>query len=99
MFTEREGTGVISLVYSAILSRGISQVQTDMDSPKNTLLAPHRYCSQELVNLLLVGYAASNVFDGTMDVGGATLKGISSRSSIGYLTLMEKLGYCQVCGK
>jgi len=96
VFTEREGPGVISLVYSAILSRGVNNIQNDMDMPTSTLLAPHRYCSQELVNLLLVGKATANVFDGNMDVDGTTLKGVSARSTIGYLTLMEKLGYCMV---
>jgi len=96
IFTEREGPGVIAFVYSVLLTRGIADVHADMDAPTNTILGPHKYCSQELVNLLLVGRASSNVFDGTMDVGGAPLKGIFSRSTIGYLTLMEKLGYCQV---
>lgn len=96
IFVEREGPGVIAFVYSAILTRGVMQVHTDMDAPTNTLLGPHKYCSQELVNLLLVGTASSNVFDDTMDVGGTLLKGIFTRSTIGYLTLMEKMGYCQV---
>jgi len=95
-FAERNGCGVLLLVYSAILTRGVANVRSDMDVPDTALLAPHKYCSQELVNLLLVGKAFSNVFDGTMDVGGSTLKGIPNRSTVGFLTLMEKMGYCQV---
>lgn len=95
-FTERNGCGVLLFMYSAILTRGIENVRSDMDVPEAALLAPHKYCSQELVNLLLIGKAYSNVFDGTMDVGGSTLKGIPNRATVGFLTLMEKLGYCQV---
>jgi len=95
-FMERNGCGVLLLVYSAILTRGVENVRADMDAPDTALLAPHKYCSQELVNLLLVGRAFSNVFDGTMDVGGSTLKGIPNRGTVGFLTLMEKMGYCQV---
>lgn len=95
-FTERNGCGVLLFMYSAILTRGIDNVRSDMDVPETALLAPHKYCSQELVNLLLVGKAYSNVFDGTMDVGGSTLKGVPNRSTVGFLTLMEKMGYCQV---
>lgn len=95
-FTERNGCGVLLFMYSAILTRGIENVRSDMDVPETALLAPHKYCSQELVNLLLVGKAYANVFDGTMDVGGSTLKGIPNRATVGFLTLMEKMGYCQV---
>lgn len=35
-----------------------------MDIPDNSLLTEHGYASQELINIILVGKAASNVFDG-----------------------------------
>lgn len=56
------------------------------------------HCNQELINLLLTGYAVSNVFDGEMELGdsGMKVKGIKKRSLIGYLTHLEALRYCQV---
>ena len=71
------------------------------------------HCTQELMNLLLVGQATSNVFDGSMPLGGnggggdstndggnkddsLMLRGIPSRSTVGYLTQLEALRYCQV---
>eukprot|EP00026_Physarum_polycephalum_P001015 Phypoly_transcript_01016.p1 GENE.Phypoly_transcript_01016~~Phypoly_transcript_01016.p1 ORF type:complete len:561 (-),score=69.04 Phypoly_transcript_01016:94-1776(-) len=95
-FTERSGCGVLLFVYSAILSRGAANVRADMDVSDTPLLAPHKYCSQELVNLLTMGKASSNVFDGTLNMDGSTLKGITNRGTVGFLTLMEKMGYCQV---
>ncbi|CAN0554712.1 unnamed protein product, partial [Ectocarpus sp. 8 AP-2014] len=58
--------------------------------------------SQELVNLLLVGRARSNVFDGCRVMGGeggegeegggddrVVLRGVSERGRVGFLTLFE----------
>jgi hypothetical protein len=39
--SERSGSGVLLFVYSAILSRGISNVRSDMDVSDTPLLAPH----------------------------------------------------------
>jgi hypothetical protein len=35
-----------------------------MDMRENSLLTEHGYASQELINIMLVGKATSNVFDG-----------------------------------
>lgn len=58
---------------------------------------------QELVNLLLVGRAHSNVFDGTQVVAGGgdgsddlTLRGIPGRAGVGFLSLFEAFGYIRV---
>ena len=52
----------------------------------------HGYCQQELVNLLLVGRAHSNVFDGVVEMGDDnSLRGIPAVSDCGYLTLFEAL--------
>ena len=64
------------------------------------------HCTQELMNLLLVGQATSNVFDGSMPFDDSSassndsimLKGIPARSAVGYLTQLEALRYCQVSG-
>ena len=63
----------------------------------NSLLTEHGYASQELINIILVGKAASNVFDGDKDMGdNFILKGINRQSEIGFLTLFEAYGYFQV---
>lgn len=57
---------------------------------------------QELVNLLLTGKAVSNVFDDVIELNSGNgnitiLKGITSRSDIGLLSLFEHYDVCQVC--
>ncbi|KAI4837195.1 deubiquitinating enzyme MINDY [Plasmodium brasilianum] len=56
-------TGVISFLYSVILTRGINNIKNDMDDTNHPLIGIYGHCSQELVNLLLTGRACSNVFD------------------------------------
>ena len=41
---------------------GVGAIQDDMDEPGSALMANHGYCSQEMVNLCLVGYSGpSNI--------------------------------------
>eukprot|EP01060_Flectonema_neradi_P037199 TRINITY_DN7406_c1_g1_i1.p1 TRINITY_DN7406_c1_g1~~TRINITY_DN7406_c1_g1_i1.p1 ORF type:complete len:685 (+),score=163.96 TRINITY_DN7406_c1_g1_i1:61-2115(+) len=69
-YTNKNGTGLLSLVLSAILTRGgPDRVASDMDEHAGTLIVSHQYSSQELVNLLLIGRACSNVFDGKKQLG------------------------------
>ena len=70
--------GVAMLLYSLLLTRGIAMVQRDADFPAS-LIAPNGYCAQELVNLLLVGRAHSNVFDGEKVVGAVDGEAGSAR--------------------
>lgn len=51
---------------------------------------------KELVNLMLVGKASSNVFDGNKDFDGMWLKGIPQQSTIGYLSLFENYNNMEV---
>ncbi|XP_032093156.1 probable ubiquitin carboxyl-terminal hydrolase MINDY-4 isoform X2 [Thamnophis elegans] len=93
--------GCILLTLSVILSRSIHRVRGDVDVTTNTLIGAHGYCTQELVNLLLTGKAASNVFNDVMELdsgnGNITiLKGIAGRSNIGLLSLFEHYDVCQV---
>lgn len=68
-----------------------------MDLKDNTLLNQHGYASQEIINLMMVGHARSNVHDGERDLGdGFVLKGIDKRSDIGFLTFYEYFGYFTV---
>jgi hypothetical protein len=52
--------------------------------------------SQEMVNLLLVGRAVPNTFDGNKDLDGLVLNGIHKRSHVGLLTLFEHYGSMEV---
>ncbi|CAL8393119.1 unnamed protein product [Boreogadus saida] len=89
--------GCLLFCVSAVLSRSIAKVREDMDVSSNTLIGAHGYCTQELVNLLLCGQAASNVFDGQVQLDAATLlKGVARRGSVGLLSLFEHHDICQV---
>ncbi|NXE07589.1 MINY4 hydrolase, partial [Lophotis ruficrista] len=93
--------GCILLTVSVILSRSINLVRNDFDVLTNRLIGSHGYCTQELVNLLLTGKAVSNVFNNIIELdsgnGNITiLKGITSRSDIGLLSLFEHYDVCQV---
>ena len=101
------GAGVLSVLYSALLSRTLRGARDDMDEvagERRFLVDRHGYASQEAVNLLLVGKAVTNVFDGERrledDVAGTSdavvLRGIPSRCDLGFLTLHEAYGYYTV---
>lgn len=104
VYTRADGPGVALLLYSLALTRGIAMLGRDADFP-TPLIGVNGYCSQELVNLLLIGRAHSNVFDGEKNVGGSEedatsggegggvrLKGVPRRGLVGFLTLFEKQG-------
>ena len=92
-----DGHGVVCLVYSVILTKGIQNIINDMDVKDNTLLSEHGYATQELINVILVGRASSNVFNGEQDLGdNYIIKGIHKQSEVGFLTLYEAYGYFQV---
>jgi len=99
-YSNGRGLGVLQIMASAILTRGLENIQKDMDMSCNTMIVEYGYCSQELVNLLLVGRATSNVFDGMKMIGTrgdkTYLKGIQTKSEIGFLTLMESYKYLEV---
>eukprot|EP00741_Cyanophora_paradoxa_P000404 tig00000404_g395.t1 len=92
----RSGCGVVMVLYSAILTRGVANIRKDMDMSDATLIGSHGYCTQELVNLLLMGRAHSNVFDGERRLDEQILRGIPRRSDVGYLTLFETYKYVEV---
>jgi len=95
--------GVINFVYSVLLSRGLERMRADMDDPAIPLVARFGHCSQDLVNLMLCGEAATNVFDGTKsladnleDPSAFFLHGVPLQGDVGLLTLMEALKYTKV---
>jgi hypothetical protein len=104
-YRSADGPGLMLLLYSVTLTRGIAMVTRDADFP-SSLIMPNGYCAQELVNLLLIGRAHSNVFDGERRVGsslesgsggdaddGCRLRGVPRKAAVGFLTLFEKQQY------
>jgi hypothetical protein len=94
-FTAPNGPGVVLLAVSTIFSRGLDNVKSDMDKmvEEPSLIGGHNYANQELVNLMLVGRAHSNIFDGHKDMDGLKLRGIPREPLVGFLTLFEHFGY------
>ena len=91
--------GCYLILLSLLLTRGVEMVVNDMDMSSNTLIGSFGHCSQDLINLLLTGKATSNIMDGNVSLGddtGIVLKGVSEKSTIGYLTLLEAMRLCQV---
>ncbi|CAJ1349328.1 unnamed protein product, partial [Effrenium voratum] len=97
--------GVVSFLFSVLISRTASTVREDMDDPSTPLIGRFGHCSQELVNLMLIGEATSNVFDGTRWLGddpstGFRLRGVDSEHvgvpQVGFLSEMEPMRYLKV---
>jgi hypothetical protein len=104
-FRKPGGSGVVLLVYSLLLTRGLNAVRLQMDSPTAPLIDHRGYCTQELVNLICTGQAVSNVFDGSRtlhatggggDSDAVTMRGLEARAPVGLLCLAESSGHCQV---
>ena len=86
--------GIIQFLFSLILTRGLSTLKRDMDEPESRLMGRHGYCTQEMVNLILLGQALSNVHDNDLNLGGEPgrekiLKGVKAQSQFGQLSLFE----------
>ena len=60
--TFQSNQGVIFLLLSVIFTRGIDKIRDGMDDKDASLTAEFGMCTQELMNLLLVGYAARYIF-------------------------------------
>lgn len=76
----------------------MSESASWLDALVAAVIGQYGHCNQELINLLLTGRATSNVIDGEMELGdsGLRLRGVYQRCSIGYLTQLEALRYCEV---
>lgn len=92
--------GVMLLVMSCILSRGVETVRADFDEPDVSLVGRFGHAGTEMLNLLLCGSATSGVFDGEQVLGEGQdtlkLKGVSRRPRIGFLTHAEAARYMEV---
>lgn len=93
----RNASGVLLFLYSAIASRGVDRVCSELGGSEQTLVdRVHGHGSQALTNLLITGRAVAHVWDNTKHVGGMALEGILTQPQIGFLTVMERLHYCTV---
>ena len=96
--TWRSKFGVLSFLYSAVLTRGLVNVTSDLGVMGDSSLIDNTFGhgNQSLLNLMLTGVATPNVFDFTRDVDGMDLVGVQKQNDIGFLTLLEALRYCKV---
>lgn len=89
--------GVLQFLYSILLTKGLEQVKKEMADLGEALIDPtHGHGSQSLINLLITGNAVPHVWDNEMEVSGLKLQGITCKSNIGFLTLLEHFRYCEV---
>mmetsp|Transcript_19780 Transcript_19780/g.35869 ORF Transcript_19780/g.35869 Transcript_19780/m.35869 type:complete len:512 (-) Transcript_19780:11-1546(-) len=97
--------GVLSFICSVLLTRTIDSVKEDMDDLETPLIGRFGHCSQELVNLMLIGEATSNVFDGSKWLGddpssGLMVKGVDGDRlgvpTVGLLSELEAMRYLAV---
>jgi len=89
--------GVILCLYSVVISKGLDNIRGEMEDPSESLIdGVHGHGSQSLINLMLTGTAVSNVWDNDKQVSGLTLQGIKGQSTVGFLTQLEHLRYCEV---
>lgn len=89
--------GVLLLLYSVILSKGVTIVEAELAELSDPLIhSTYGYGSQGLINLMLTGRAIAHVWDHDQVVGGLRLRGIEKQNDIGFLTIMEHMQYCTV---
>lgn len=89
--------GVLQFLYSILLTKGLDQIKKEMADLGEALIDPtHGHGSQSLINLLITGKAVPHIWDNEMEVSGLKLQGISCKSNIGFLTLLEHFRYCEV---
>lgn len=93
----KEKYGVLLLLYSVILSKGVTTVEMELSELSDPLIhSTYGYGSQGLINLMLTGRAVAHVWDHDQVVGGLRLRGIERQNDIGFLTIMEHMQYCTV---
>eukprot|EP00465_Bigelowiella_longifila_P011845 CAMPEP_0185252182 /NCGR_PEP_ID=MMETSP1359-20130426/1362_1 /TAXON_ID=552665 /ORGANISM="Bigelowiella longifila, Strain CCMP242" /LENGTH=478 /DNA_ID=CAMNT_0027834297 /DNA_START=78 /DNA_END=1514 /DNA_ORIENTATION=- len=79
--------GIVMLLYSLVLTRGVEKVHAELwSSHTQTLIANgNGYCNQELVNLLLFGQATAGIHDNSnKELSAACGKGIEGPVDIGF---------------
>ncbi|XP_015587920.1 inactive ubiquitin carboxyl-terminal hydrolase MINDY-4B isoform X2 [Cephus cinctus] len=91
LFQDEGGPGAKLLLYSAVLSRGLSKVKSDLEDPKASMLGG---CPEEgpitVVTLALTGRASPHLHNGVLHVGDENTYavpqwGVLARSEVGFL--------------
>ncbi|XP_070156248.1 inactive ubiquitin carboxyl-terminal hydrolase MINDY-4B isoform X1 [Polyergus mexicanus] len=91
LFHDEGGPGAKLLLYSAVLSRGLSKVQNDLEDSKASILGG---CSEEgpisIVIFFLTGRVSPHVHNGVLHVGDENTYavpqwGVLTRSEVGFL--------------
>nr|CAG4717444.1 unnamed protein product [Naegleria fowleri] len=96
------GTGLISYLCSILFSIGLDECIQQMSNALNSsFIVEFGYCSQELVNLLLIGYATSYVHDDDDSSDHSLIEMnkelINSKTCpIGFLTILEYYDHVRV---
>lgn len=96
---EENCSSCVAFLISVLMTHGFERIREEMDERNSSLIGKHSHCNQEVVNLLLVGVAVTNVFDNKLCFGKeetTVLRGITSRSNIGLLSLYEHYKSCKV---
>lgn len=96
---EEDCSSCVAFLISVLMTHGLERIREEMDERNSSLIGKHSHCNQEVVNLLLVGKAVTNVFDNKLCFGNeetTVLRGITSRSNIGLLSLYEHYKSCKV---
>ncbi|GFS01789.1 ubiquitin carboxyl-terminal hydrolase MINDY-3 [Elysia marginata] len=89
--------GVLLYLYSILLTKGINQIKNEVEDPSEPLIdGIYGHGSQSLINLLMTSHATTNVWDNDKDISGLKLRGIQQQASVGFLTLLEHMRYCEV---
>lgn len=97
LFTKPKSNGCISLLYSLMLTRGLSNLHLDCCERKLGILESSYVSerSQSLINLCIYGEGVPNVFNKDVEIYNdmkdliEIQKGLHKRSEIGYLTYSE----------
>ncbi|XP_012345810.1 inactive ubiquitin carboxyl-terminal hydrolase MINDY-4B isoform X2 [Apis florea] len=91
LFQDEGSPGAILLLYSAVLSRGLSKVKIDLENPRSSMLSG---CPEEgsisVVIFSLTGRASPHLHNGVLHVGDENTYaipqwGVLARSEIGFL--------------
>jgi len=89
--------GVLLYLYSILCTKGLEHIRREVEDPSEPLIdGLHGHGSQSLINMLLTSQAYSNVWDNDKDVCGLKLQGLKQQPTIGFLTLLEHMRYCEV---
>ncbi|XP_076335696.1 inactive ubiquitin carboxyl-terminal hydrolase MINDY-4B-like isoform X1 [Tachypleus tridentatus] len=103
LFQQESGHGVLMLLYSTLLSRGLDRIHEDLGREYSQLLTPLGECSQALITLLITGRATPFLHNGVIHFGGVDTVakpqvGITGRSEIGFLVWRRNHDLCSQLG-